>query len=226
MSKRRRTSKTRSVQRALNSFTRYYLRGLGPLLVDGRNGQHTLGRVKTVKFYLGYLRENCDNSIDAEFLWRLAHPRTHGRAGTKGKYDRKRVERSKHRCIKQRAKHNHHDRNRSSGVGKFDGVLCANWLIPYHQWARQHGWRGRLVSGWRDPVYSQGLCYRMCGRPSCPGKCAGLASNHVGSVKPKGASDVTDYINYGQIIRRCPFSPRIYNALGARDPVHFSASGR
>jgi hypothetical protein len=117
-------------------------------------------------------------------------------------------------------------KGRTHGVAWYDGKQVAAWMVPYLDWARAHGWRGHLVSGWRDPVYSQRLCYAMCGRPSCPGRCAGLSSNHVGSVKPRGAVDVSDYGTFASLMRRCPYSPRIFNALGARDPVHFSASGR
>ena len=93
-------------------------------------------------------------------------------------------------------------------------------------WARQNGWKGTLNSGFRDPAYSEKLCISMCGAPSCPGRCAGRASNHAGSSNPAGAVDVSDYVTFGQLMRRCPYSPKIFNALGAQDPVHFSASGR
>ena len=113
-----------------------------------------------------------------------------------------------------------------TGVATFDGRPVAAWLKPYLDWARQNGWKGTLNSGFRDPAYSEKLCMSMCGAPSCPGRCAGRASNHAGSSNPAGAIDVSDYVTFGQLMRRCPYSPRIFNALGAQDPVHFSASGR
>jgi hypothetical protein len=112
----------------------------------------------------------------------------------------------------------------AGGVGTFDGKLCASWLIPYLTWAREHGWQGKLNSGWRDPVYSEGLCLKMCGAPTCPGRCAGRTSNHAGDVKPKGAVDVSDYVRFGQLMAQCPLSPRIRNNL-PKDLVHFSVSG-
>jgi hypothetical protein len=112
-----------------------------------------------------------------------------------------------------------------SGVSWYDGRKCATWLVPYLQWARSHGWDGVLTSGYRDPAYSESLCYAMCGAPACPGRCAGRASNHSGSEKPHGAIDVSDYYSFGDLMKRCPYSPRIFNGLGSRDPVHFSASG-
>ncbi|MGH7267343.1 MAG: hypothetical protein ACREMB_21185 [Candidatus Rokuibacteriota bacterium] len=112
----------------------------------------------------------------------------------------------------------------ASGVGTFDGRACAAWIIPWLEKSRRAGWRGYLVSGYRSPEYSESLCYSMCGAPSCPGRCAGRASNHAGSAYPAGAVDVSDYANFGAIQRRIG-SPLI-NALGAQDPVHFSISGR
>jgi hypothetical protein len=112
----------------------------------------------------------------------------------------------------------------SASVGTFDAKQCASWLIPYLAWARQNGWQGRLNSGWRDPVHSEGLCLKMCGAPTCPGRCAGRRSNHSGSVKPNGAIDVSDEIRFGQLMARCPLSPPIFNDL-PNDRVHFSATG-
>lgn len=113
---------------------------------------------------------------------------------------------------------------KANGVGRIDGVPVALWMIPYVEWARAHGWKGRVVSGWRDPAYSESLCYRMCGRPSCSGTCAGRASNHSGSAKPHGALDVTEYTHFGQLMRYCPYEPKLINRL-PRDRVHYSASG-
>ncbi len=111
-------------------------------------------------------------------------------------------------------------------MATFDGRPVAAWMKPYLVWARNQGWRGTLNSGWRSPAYSEQLCRNICGAPSCPGRCAGRASNHAGSVKPAGSLDVSDYARFGELMRRCPLEPRIHNALGARDPVHFSHSGR
>jgi hypothetical protein len=114
----------------------------------------------------------------------------------------------------------------TSGVSSFDGKPVASWLVPYLKWARADGWRGGLSSGWRDPVYSEQLCYKICGRPSCPGRCAGRSSNHSGSVKPRGAIDVSDPSTFAEKMKKCPYSPKLFNALGAADPWHFSSTGR
>lgn len=223
------SSDIKDLQRRMNRFVQLYLRGLGPILVDGKMGPSTEGRIRTIKWYLGYTvpkgSKGGSNSLsadpDKDFRQRLWHPR-------RRKYSTAtRIARGAARRIAQRhrARKNKRKAHATSGVGTYDGRPVANWMVPYLQWAREHGWRGTLVSGWRDPNYSKSLCYRMCGAPSCPGRCAGLSSNHVGSVKPRGAIDVTDYQRFGQLMRQCPHQPHIFNALGARDPVHFSASG-
>ena len=96
-----------------------------------------------------------------------------------------------------------------------------NWL----QKSVERGWDGRLSSAYRSPEYSESLCRNMCGAPSCPGRCAGRASNHSGSAYPGGAIDV--YPEYAQFeaIQKQIGSP-LQNQLDDRDPVHFSVSGR
>ena len=102
----------------------------------------------------------------------------------------------------------------------------AGWLKPYLDWARANGWKGTVTSGWRSPEYSEQVCRQQCGAPSCPGTCAGRSSNHAGRVKPAGAVDVSDIPRFAALMQRCPHSPHIFNAIGAADPEHFSASGR
>lgn len=221
-------AKLREVQEKLNHFTESHHLEVAKLIVDGKLGPATKKRIRMVKFWLGFDKENRGIRITDEFLWMLNHPniRAGNRGATKVRIDRAergaklRAERRRH------VKENRDKADKTEGVGTFDGRPCANWLIPYLEWARQHGWRGGLNSGWRDPVHSERLCRAMCGAPSCPGRCAGRASNHVGHVKPSGAVDVSDYTNFATLMKRCPHSPSIFNALGAQDPVHFSASGR
>jgi hypothetical protein len=110
-----------------------------------------------------------------------------------------------------------------NGLAVFDGRQVAGWMVPDLQWARAHGWRGHVVSGYRTPAYSEQLCYRMCGRPSCPGRCAGRNTNHARLGDGQGAIDVSDYYRFGALMRQR--GSRLHNALGSRDPVHFSASG-
>jgi peptidoglycan hydrolase-like protein with peptidoglycan-binding domain len=208
------------LQRALNAFTNKHLKAIGPLIVDGAVGPATKKRIREAKAYLGYTgAARRSAAVDRDFLRRLRHPRS-ARFSSPAMLARALDRRRKQR---KAAKESAAPR---PGVATFDGKPVAAWLKPYLVWARSNGWQGGLNSGWRDPAYSEQLCRNMCGAPSCPGKCAGRTSNHAGSVKPAGAVDVSDYARFGDLMRRCPLRPQIHNALGARDPVHFSVSGR
>lgn len=218
----RTSSQVKKLQRDLNTFTEHFLLDVTKLRVDGDFGPATRKRVKLVKYYLGFTRPRTSNA-GAAFLRRLDHPFSPLAYG--GVRQTARGIRRRHK--QRRLAREHRERARKTeGVGHFDGKAVANWLIPYLEWARRNGWEGTVASGWRDPAYSERLCYAMCGAPSCPGTCAGRSSNHSGSSKPRGAIDVTYYYSFGKIIAKCPYEPKIYNALGVRDPVHFSATGR
>ena len=209
----------KGLQSALNSFMDKRLDGVGPLVVDGVKGRATVKAIRQAKHFLGYKGPGAKSpKIDEKFLDRLRHPRSLKYANAAM------VSRGARRRRKQRklAKLNHVAR---TGVAQFDGKAVAAWIQPYLVWARQNGWKGTLTSGWRDPAYSEHLCLNMCGAPTCAGRCAGRTSNHAGSNKPAGAIDVSDYVTFGQLMARCPYTPRLQNQLGARDPVHFSASG-
>lgn len=212
----------RYLQEQLNHFTRHYLYNVAELRVDGKWGPSTERRVRWCKYYLGYKRPLDGESANALFYKRLQHP-TAKRFSTKWQRDRAHDRRVRQRKRAHDAKVKA-ERNDSPGVTTFDGRPCARWLVKYLVWARQNGWHGTLVSGYRSPAYSTSLCIAMCGRPSCSGTCAGARSNHSGSAEPRGALDVTYWWEFGQLMRRCPYSPRIFNAL-PRDRVHFSATG-
>lgn len=114
----------------------------------------------------------------------------------------------------------------TSGVVTFDGKPCAAWIAADLRRIRELGWDGYLLSGYRTPEYSEGLCRAICGAPSCPGRCAGRASNHSQYVRPGGAADL-DPAHIGQALAllRQIGSP-LHNAIGPSDPNHVSASGR
>lgn len=217
----------RRLQRDLNRFTQgtKTLKHLTPLIADGENGRHTQRRVRLVKFFLGFLKKNCNTEITDYFLWRLDHP-WFIRKGKQHDADLRRRKRGRRRRRKEYKEWlwNRYHGYATFGVTTFDGKPVAKWLKPYLIWARDHGWKGTLASGYRTPAYSEHLCYQICGMPSCPGLCAGRSSKHTKHVKPDGALDVTDYLNFARIIRGCPLSPRIFNAL-PKDLVHFSATG-
>ena len=209
----------KGLQRALNAFAAKTLHGVAPIVVDGVKGPATVKRIREAKHYLGYTGPARRSPVvDREFMQRLRRPRSTRFSNPAMLARALRRRRTQRRASKQSAQPR-------AGVATFDGRPVAAWIHPYLVWARENGWKGTLNSGWRDPAYSEQLCLNMCGRPSCPGKCAGRTSNHAGSIKPAGAIDVSDYATFGRLMQRCPYSPRLQNQLGARDPVHFSASG-
>src|SRR5262245_1257474 len=87
------------------------------------------------------------------------------------------------------------------------------------QYARTHGWHGIVTSGFRTYAEQARLYDRyLHGGPlaAAPG-----SSSHESGE----AVDVTDYGTFGRIMAHAPAFERLYNYLGARDPVHFSVSG-
>jgi peptidoglycan hydrolase-like protein with peptidoglycan-binding domain len=208
----------RDLQTALNRFTAKYLGGLGPLIVDGKKGPATVKRIRQVKYYLGYKRGNRRSaSADPDFLRRMAHPRS-ARASNPAMLARATGRRRKQRKAAAAAA------APRAGVGTFDNRPVAAWLVPYLEWARANGWQGSLNSGYRTPEYSEHLCMGICGAVRCPGRCAGRTSNHTQRVKPQGAIDVSDYVRFGELMKRCPHSPHIFNNLPS-DRVHYSSTG-
>ena len=205
----------RQLQHGLNQL--YKDSKLGPpLIADGEMGPATKERIRSAKFFLGY-RGKINDDVNDEFLHRLWHPNA-VRYSTRSRVLLGKKRRAAHRARNARIKIVSYI---APGITRFDGVPVRASMVPIMLWARHRGWKGRLISGWRDPVYSRSLCMRMCGRPSCPGRCAGMSSNHV-----RTAIDVSDYVRFGQLMHECPLQPKIFNALGARDPVHFSPNGR
>ena len=207
----------RELQTALNGFTEKHLVGLGKLIVDGEMGPATKKRIRQAKHYLGYTGTARKTiAVDDEFLQRLKHPRR--------KASPRMLARAARRRRKQR-KAAKLSRAPRAGVDSFDGEPVAAWMKPYLVWARENGWKGTLNSGWRDPAHSERLCYDICGAAKCPGRCAGRSSNHVGNVKPAGSIDVSDPAKFGELMRRCPYEPKLKNVLGAKDPWHYSVTG-
>jgi hypothetical protein len=214
----------RTVQAALNHFTTTHLHKIPPIQEDGTPGPATDARIRLVKFYLGYAGGTAQQNTvtDQAFSERIWHP------GDARYSTQERVDRGAQRRAQQRkdADANH---AAASGVTTYDNVHVAAWFVPYMDWARHTGhggekWEGHLVSGWRDPAYSESLCRQICGAPKCPGTCAGRSSNHSGKDKPAGAIDVTDYARFGRLMAHCPLEPKLRNDLPI-DPVHYSATG-
>jgi hypothetical protein len=116
------------------------------------------------------------------------------------------------------------------GVVTFDGVQVAAWIVPSLEWARAHGWTGKVVSGYRDCAHqttvaavfaaSKGLTVAQ-EYPNGP-----CASNHVGYEYPRGAVDVSEYQQLNTVLQHNPTKPGLVWAgpvIG--DVVHFSATG-
>ncbi|MGH2734949.1 MAG: peptidoglycan-binding protein [Actinomycetota bacterium] len=210
----------RTLQRRLNRFTDRRLKDVGPILVDGIKGPATRKRLVMAKYHLGYEgKEQRSAVVTPEFLQRLESPRS-ARLANPATLSRALGRRRKQRKSARRTA------RPSAGVATFDGKPVAAWMMPHLVWARREGWRGTVISGFRDPAYSEEICRQKCGAPMCPGTCAGRASNHSGKIQPGGALDVSEYVQFAQLMQRCPHSPRIFNALGPGDPNHFSATGR
>lgn len=203
----------KALQRAMNRFTAMVLKNFPPILDDGDRGPLTNRRISECKLYLGY-KGGAERShrVTALFLRQLDNPE---------------ILPPEMKLLAEERRHKQHERAKqeiADSAATFDGRPIAAWMKPYLDFARAHGWTGTLTSGFRDPAHSEELCLHMCGKPSCPGLCAGRTSNHSGRTKPKGAVDVTDFVRFGQLMQICPREPRIFNDL-PKDHVHFSATG-
>jgi len=106
------------------------------------------------------------------------------------------------------------------GTGTFDGRPVANWIIPILNWARSHGWRGSITSGYRSPEHNAAVG----GSPT---------SNHMSTSYPGGAIDVG---GWGARVEGQALASVLAGYGGSRrllwaGPVigdwgHFSATGR
>lgn len=103
------------------------------------------------------------------------------------------------------------------GTATFDGKRVAAWIKPALQYARAHGWKGTVSSGFRSYKEQYNIYYVQGIRPAAvPG-----TSNHEGSQFPRGAVDVTDAPQLSQILKNSPYAKALIWA-GSKDPVHFS----
>ena len=208
----------RKLQLALNKFTQRYLHGMAPIGVDGKRGPETNHRIRDVKFYLGYAKGKNSAAVDRALLRRLRRPGS-PRYSNPAMIARARSRRSKQKKLSTQSLAQH------NGTVMIDGYRVAAWIGVQVLWARENGWHGKVLSGYRTPEYSEHVCMRMYHRPSVPGRCAGRTSNHVGLVAPSGAVDVSMPEQFAAAMRRSPHSPTLCNALPATDPRHFSHTG-
>lgn len=102
------------------------------------------------------------------------------------------------------------------GVAQYGGKPVAAWIAPILAYARQHGWRGTVTSGYRS-LGQQTAIYNSGVRPAAkPGQ-----SNHEMTAFPGGAVDVSDAQQLSAILLRSPYARALVYA-GSKDPVHFS----
>lgn len=207
-------------QRELNRWTDRYLRGVHPLEVDGVKGRATNSRTMAVKWYLGYGKR--DAGWRSSFVRKLRNPHSPRFSppwqlalGAK-----RRATQRRHWAAGQRPK---------DGLVSYDGHMVAAWMVPQLDYARHTGtngvrWHGVVISAYRTPAYSRSLCIAQCGRPSCPGTCAGVSSRHSQYRKPDGAVDLSNPEEFDEAIRGCPETPRLINRL-PNDRPHHSSSG-
>lgn len=212
-----------AAQRTLNAFYDKWLDDVRPLIVDGNDGPMTRRYLKLAQHYVGYGKR--DLRWTPKLVRRLRHPNDtdHSSAAMiKRGQDRRREQ-------KRHAKKEREDaqRDRADGIVAFDGKPTPVWIADRLEKVRKAGrWVGGVVSGIRSPEHSISLCFGMCGAPSCPGKCAGAASNHNATVvvtDGEGAVDCSDFIRLAQELKRLGIHD-LKNDL-PRDLVHFSRSG-
>lgn len=105
------------------------------------------------------------------------------------------------------------------GLTKFDGKPVASWIAKELEYARAHGWKGTITSGYRSDA-DQTRIYRSGVRPAAvPQSMGGKGSNHEFKAYPGGAVDVSDPQTLSHILQR-KGSPLKW--AGGKDPVHFS----
>lgn len=74
-----------------------------------------------------------------------------------------------------------------SGMQQVDGHPVCAWIAQELQRARRNGWRGQVVSGYRNRQEQAAACAHTSGPCAKPGE-----SNHQGTSFPSCAVDVTD----------------------------------
>lgn len=116
------------------------------------------------------------------------------------------------------------------GLQMFDGCEVAAWIVPSLKFAREHGWTGHVVSGFRSCEHQKKVAADFAARqhktvaqiyPNGP-----CASNHVGQTHPRGAVDVTNPEQLDRVLRNNPNHPKlVWGGPVIGDQVHFSATG-
>ena len=187
---------------------------------DGDYGEATQKAAQRACICLGILHEDAmKDGVTPELRTKIRHP---------DKRSPKEIARSEGDAAKEfRAKLR---KQFKDAPQTFDGKPVAPWIIPSLKWAREHGWTGTVVSGYRSCEHQKEVAAefaRSKGKTVAQmypnGPCA---SNHVGREHPRGAVDVTQFAQLNQVLKKNPKKPGLVWAgpiIG--DKVHFSANG-
>jgi hypothetical protein len=104
------------------------------------------------------------------------------------------------------------------GTVQMDGHPVAKWIAVELLWAREHGWKGRVESGYRSKAEQERI-YNSGVRPAAvPG-----TSNHEKKRYPGGAVDVTEAEQLDQILSRKKGRLLKWTGNSIGDTVHFSS---
>lgn len=177
--------------------------------------EYWLGRYK--------LSKRLHGEDDERTRWNLHKYRTSRELGRKISHSEAVLHRRAEKKLKWLRKHPPPIDPDHDGLIQIDGKQVATEIGKEVRRIRAAGrWKGYVVSGYRTPAYSESLCYHMCGRPACPGTCAGRNTNHARLGGRNGAVDVSDYFTFAAECRR--LGSWLENHL-PHDLVHFSDSG-
>jgi hypothetical protein len=105
-----------------------------------------------------------------------------------------------------------------AGLTTFDGKPCAKWVAQELEWARKHGWKGSLTSGYTRLIGLTTVCSETNGPCATPGK-----SNHQGKRFPKGAADVTNPQELDAVLSHKAGRRLKYTGKSIGDEPHFSS---
>jgi hypothetical protein len=199
--------------------------------IDGIYGRQTKSSVMLATFILGFAERRRKMIRHAGLDERTQQIIRGSRHRTRFMRLRTRLRRRRIRKLRQQ----YNPSKPPGSLGAWDGRKVAGWMVGLYpgpdgkrrNWLaaiKETGhWSGDLYSGFRDPAYSESLCYGICGAPSCPGLCAGRASNHSQTGAPNwGAIDVMnpDGFQRGANQVGAPFTNHL-----PYDPNHRSYTG-
>src|SRR5262249_43285229 len=145
--------------------------------VDGAYGKDTHDATMQVCVGLGIVAETASrDDVDPELRIKIRHPERR----TPDELERSTgaaAKRFRSRLRTQFAAGHH-------GVELFDKVEVAAWIVPSLRWAREHGWTGQVVSGFRTCEHQMEVAAQFA---ASKGKTVAeiyphgpCASNHVG----------------------------------------------